>query len=154
MDEKRFDELAMMVAEETTPGDEGITPADESMPRRAALGVVSGLAGLAALAASASSASAQAGQTGLLTRIRRITDSVDVPNNSNQYLRLVCPTPGRDERALVVGGGYSHSTNNPSFVIKTNGPDTIRSWIIDGHNVNTGGRVSLSGVAICAYFRK
>jgi hypothetical protein len=147
-----------------TPADEGFTPADEetaldedtttpdsSMPRRAAMGVVGGLAGLAAL--KATSASAHAGQAGLLVRIRRVTKAVRVPNNSNRVLRMVCPSAPSGQRAYVFSGGYAHTTNNPRFMIKTNAPDTAQSWVIDGHNVDTGGAVDLGGYAICGYFR-
>ena len=160
MRETRLDEGMTPADEGFTPADEGTalaedtTTADGSMPRRAAMGIVGGLAGLAAL--SASSAGAQAGQSGTLARVRRIVDSVSVANNTNRVLRLVCPDPGRGERVFVMGGGYSLGgvrSNDPNFVIKTNAPDTTRSWIVDGHNVGTGATISVGGFAICAYFR-
>lgn len=157
MRDARLDEGMTPADEGFTPADEGAAPeedttiTDESMPRRAAMGVVGGLAGLAAL--QATGASAQTRQAGLMTRIRQIVDSVSVPNNSNRVLELVCPRAPRGQRVFVLGGGYSHTTNNPSFVIKTNAPDTASSWVVDGHNVNTGATVNLGAFAICGYFR-
>lgn len=160
MRETRLDESVTLAEDGFTPADEvtalaeDTTPTDDSMPRRAAMGIVGALAGLAALRASG--ASAHAGQAGLLVRVREVTEAVRVPNNSNRVLRMVCPRAPRGQKAYVLSGGYSlggANSNNPAFVIKTNAPDTSASWLVDGHNVNTGSAISMGGFAICGYFR-
>lgn len=153
MDEKRFDELAMMVAEETTPGDAGITPADESMPRRAAMGLFGGLAGLAALATASRGASAQTTPAGRFLRIRQVVDSVNVPSGSNRVLVLTCPRAPSGQQVYVMGGGFNTTTNNPNFYIKTNAPSSVRSWVVDTHNTS-GSAHAVGAYAICAYFTR
>lgn len=150
-----LDESTLLPEDGFTPvEDEDAAPADENMPRRAALGIVGGLAGLAALAASSNSASAHTADAGRIMRIRQVIDSVRVPNNSNRVLRLVCPDAPSGQRVFVLGGGYNlagPNANNPGFVVKTSAPDTLRSWLVDGHSTDGTGYVDLGGYAICAY---
>src|SRR5687767_13825922 len=119
VDENRFDEVAKLVAEGGAPVDE---TADESMPRRAALGLVGGLAGLAGLAAfagSSNTASAQVSRVGQLTRVRNVVESTNVPNNSNRVLNMICPNPRSNERVFVMGGGFTHNPFRLAFAIRT-----------------------------------
>lgn len=170
MNDQRVDEVM-------TPVAEADAPTEAAVPRRFAVqSIVGSLAGLAALGAGAAGAQERkkaakkkttkkkaakkqtigaqhAGQAGLLTRVRQVIDSVSVPSNSNRVLRLVCPAPRSGERVFVMGGGFTHDPFRRDFVIRSSAPDTTRSWVVDGHNVNTGVTVTLGGYAVCAYFR-
>jgi hypothetical protein len=163
VDEKRFDELAITVAgageleyqaaEGMSPGFKTDAANEERLPRRlAALGLAGGLAALASvLRGKTNEASAHPGQKGLFIKTRIITDSANVPNNSNRVLRMVCPNAS-GQTVRVLGGGFNTTTNNPNFYIKTSAPDSNRSWLVDAHNVGSGATRTVGGYAVCAYF--
>jgi hypothetical protein len=128
-------------------------PKDDRLPRRlAALGLAGGLAALASVLKGKNEASAHPGQDGLFVRSQIVTESANVPNNTNRVIRMICPNrSGLDVR--VMGGGFNTTTNNPNFYIKTSAPDTPRSWLVDAHNVGSGAPHTVGGYAICVYFR-
>ena len=150
--------------------EDDVTPAGESVPRRFAMqSIVGGFAGLAALAAasdvgaqtkkkstkkksSKQKAQAKNARSGQLNRIRQILETRSAPTGDTR-ITATCPSPRKNERVFVVGGGYAHNSGDNRVVINVSAPASKRSWAVEIQN-HTERRVGISSYAICAYFSK